>query len=145
MERQSVRRIWDAPEGWWHMTTLTVPNTPAFERMIAWLHDVARHRSFGLIRTPDGDDFVVMRPEQVAELDAILSDHAFMSAVESGVSDALHGRVRRVERGAGLNDVAGALPVCGSAMAAAVETGVKDALAGRVSKLEHGQSLGGLL
>lgn len=127
------------------MTTMTIPTTPAFRAFRLWLKGIARTQRFGLIRTSEGDDFIVVRPEQIAELDAILSDPAFLAVVESGVSDVALRRVKRVKRGLTLRHAAeGTLP-CDSSMAVAVEKGVKDVLAGKVSKLRKGQTLQNLL
>lgn len=125
--------------------SLSVPNTPAFRRLLGFLKGISRDGRFGLIRTPDGSDFVVVRPEQIAHLEAVLSDPAFIAAIESGVRDVAKGRVKRVPRGlplhAAASDAAGESGVpCDAAMAKGVETGVKDVLAGRVVKAKRGRS-----
>jgi hypothetical protein len=125
--------------------SLSVPNTPAFQRLLGFLKGISRQRSFGLIRTPDGDDFVVVRPEQIAHLDAVLSDPAFIAAIEHGVRDVAKGRVKRVPRGlplhAAASDAADSAVPCDPAMAKGVESGVKDVLAGKVIKAKRGRSL----
>lgn len=130
------------------MSTINIPNTPAFAFLRDWLKELGGHGghgAFGLMRTSDGADFVVMKPEQLAEIEAILSDPAFAAALEAGVSDAAHGRVSRVPRGLPLRDAASGVFPCDASAANAIEQGCADALAGRTSRLSAGRSLKDLL
>src|SRR5690606_21950956 len=77
------------------MSTFQLP--AASERLLAWLAQVGRSGSFGVLRTPEGEEFVVARPEHLAELDSILSDPGFVEALEQGVSDVVAARIRTME------------------------------------------------
>lgn len=127
------------------MSTMNVPDSPHFNALVAWLKDVTHHRQFGFLRTPDGEDFVVMRPEQLAELDAILADPAFAAAVEDGAADIMHGRSTRVGRGMSLQDASDDTVPVDDSLAAAVDEGVDDVVEGRVRQLQRGRTLEDLL
>ena len=127
------------------MTTMTLPRTASFRGFAAWLKRLSKQRRIGLLRTSDGDDFVVMDPARIAELESILSDPVFLKALEAGVADVKRGRLKRVARGLTLRDVADKSVPCNEAMATAVERGVKDVRAGKLSALRSGQSLADLL
>jgi hypothetical protein len=121
--------------------TLTLPDTPPFAAFGKQL----KQAGYGIVRTADGTEYVVMEADRLYQLESILSDPEFLGALERGVSDAVRGRVRTLQSGRTLQDLAeGSLP-CDASMASAVERGVDDALAGRVRTLKDGQSPADLL
>jgi hypothetical protein len=112
--------------------------------MIAWFKSVAVRKQVGFVQTPDGENFVVMRPEQLAELESIVSDEAFVDALSAGVTDAIGGAVSQVKAGEPLRlSKEGAL-LRNECVAQAVEDGVNDAMHGNVRKLRAGERLSDL-
>lgn len=122
------------------MSTFQLP--AASERLLAWLAQVGRSGSFGVLRTPEGEEFVVARPEHLAELDSILSDPGFVEALEQGVSDVVAARIRTME--GSLGGKGGALASTPE-VAEALEKGAEDILKQRLTTLREGGRLSDLL
>ena len=129
--------------------TLDLTATTGRREILLWLHSITE--VFGVLRVPDErcpsrvDEYVVMRPEHLSELETIVNDPAFLAALEAGVADATDGRVRRLAAGASLSSLIDDAPPCDPTMTRAIERGIDDAAAGRVRTLDEGQSLRDLL
>lgn len=120
-----------------------IPASGPFAGVVSWLRGLSSQRRFGIMCDPDGTEFIVMRPAQLAELDLILADPILMGAIEAGAADVQHGRTRTVGDGQPLSraiNVASEL-LSQPQAAAAVERGVDDVIHGRVRTLGPGQSL----
>ncbi len=122
----------------------TIAENTTSHGLLDWLRNLGQKR-FGFLRTPDGDEFVVLRPEQISELESILADPEFFAAVEHGIADLQAGRVLSVADGRALGEAVQGVSPCNPAVASAVERGVDDVLAGRVAGLRGGQPLSSLL
>ena len=122
------------------MSSFQLPAAP--ERLLAWLAQLGRSGSFGVLRTPEGEEFVVARPEHLAELDSILSDPGFVEALEQGVSDVVAARVRTMEGSLGGK---GGTLASRPEVAEAVERGVEDLREQRLSTLRERGRLSDLL
>ncbi len=121
-------------------TTFHLSESTLIQDTIGWFRSL--HKHVGRVRTPDGDEFLVLRPEQLADLDAILSDPALFEALDSGVGDARAGRAMNVSGAETLRASLDAATPCDPAMVKAVESGIADVLNGRTIPLKAGESLG---
>ncbi|MFN0133660.1 MAG: hypothetical protein ACKVW3_14175 [Phycisphaerales bacterium] len=123
-------------------TSLRLTKTITAREIVEWFLSLLSPARHGFVQLPDGNEFVVLRPQQLADLNAIISDPAFAEALESGVADALSGRTTRTQdlRAGLLGGMA-----CDASMADSVERAVADIAAKRVGRSRSGESLGAAL
>jgi len=126
-----------------HTLQLSEKSLPA--EIVNWLRRLLENGAFGFLRTPDGEEFVVLRPRQLADLDVILSDPAFLSVLERGVSDAVAGRTMPLDASPELRNALHQAAPCSPAMAEAVDRGVADAMSGRTHHAQEGETLADLM
>lgn len=105
--------------------TFHATDSAALQNLGPWLTRLPENQ-IGQIHLPSGQTLVVMRPEQLGDLESIVSDPAFLAALESGVQDLerQHVSPANAARPAGQS----------SGLADAIERGVDDLLAGRLSE-----------
>ena len=112
-----------------------------FEQFRAWTDRLGESQTFGVLKIRNGRRFLVMEPERLIELDAILSNPAVLAELQNAVSDALHGRTVDISQTPKLLDsLLDTLP-CDESLVLAVKAGVQDALQGRTVPLGEGTTL----
>lgn len=123
--------------------TVSIPNVPAVIAFVEQLRQGVAKDHISVIRTPDGDDLVVMRPEHLSDLQTVVNDPSFISALEQGLADLAAGRVHTLLPGEHLSDLV-ARVTAGPEIVAAIEEGLEDIAAGRVQVLKNGRPLSDL-
>lgn len=121
------------------MSTFNLPKSDPFRAIVAWFGTLGD--KIGILETPDGEKYAVMKPECLCDLDAIVSNPVFHEAISRGISDVKNARTKVVQPGATLRASLDAATKCDPAMADAIEKGVADVLTGRTQFLQPGQSL----
>jgi hypothetical protein len=121
--------------------SLRITRSTSIEAVVAWLQGLLAARRFGVLVFGKGKQLVVMDPEQVAQLQAIVSDPTYLAALEGGITDALTHRLTEVDARKTLKEAIGGAMTFDAKTAGAMRRGVADALAGRVKPLKANRRL----